>query len=427
MTKTDKRKPPKVDSAPGLTWRELKTGWEARWQARSDIAKKGFKPTVQRIWFGDNPTPTECLWIATRCQALQSEMLVWSRGGLPPAPEKKPTSLTELIEVYREHRHSPYLKLRHRTRQVYNSRLRIIGRDHGNELVSDIKGTDLIDWYQTWVGPRVQLPRAYYLVAMLRSLFAFGHGILEDAECARLSAVLGKQRYLGGTGEREERLTAEQVTTLRAMAHRAERPSIALAQAFQFELALRQKDVVGEWAPVREPGTSDIVYGQSKWLYGIRWSEIDQSMTIRHYTSKKDKLVEASLWGAPMVVEELDRLTGGRFKSVGRAALPATGPIIVNELTGRPYNDQTFRDHWRRLADDCGIPKDVWNMDSRAGAISEATEAGAPIDHARAFATHSKETQTVKYTRANKAKVDNVMKFRVDHRQKKLANTTETE
>ena len=39
MTKTDKRKP-KVDNAPGLTWRELQTGWEARWQARSEHRQK---------------------------------------------------------------------------------------------------------------------------------------------------------------------------------------------------------------------------------------------------------------------------------------------------------------------------------------------------------------------------------------------------
>jgi hypothetical protein len=30
--------------------------------------------------------------------------------------------------------------------------------------------------------------------------------------------------------------------------------SIALAQAIQFDCALRQKDVIGEWVPESEPG-----------------------------------------------------------------------------------------------------------------------------------------------------------------------------
>lgn len=29
--------PPKIDNAPGLTWRRLKHGWEARWRARTDL------------------------------------------------------------------------------------------------------------------------------------------------------------------------------------------------------------------------------------------------------------------------------------------------------------------------------------------------------------------------------------------------------
>ena len=409
MTKTDKRKP-KVDNAPGLTWRELQTGWEARWQARSDIAKKGFKPTVQRIWFGDNPTPTECLWIATRCQALQSEMLVWSRGGLPPPREDNFDTLAELIRRYRDDRQSPYQKLRHRTRQVYDSRLRIIERDHGAEWVANIKGRQLMRWYEEWVGEDNHIPRAYYLMAMLRSLFSFGIGVLEDERCGRLKAILSEHRYQEGEGAREERITAEQATAIRAMAHERGMPSMALAQAFQFELALRQKDVIGEWAPLTEKGASDVLYGQSKWLYGLRWSEIDQNMVLCHVTSKKGKRIDVNLKTAPMVMEELKR--AGVF--------PSSGPVIINERTGRPWNDQTFRDRWRQIADACGIPKDVWNMDSRAGAITEATEAGAPIDHARAMATHSRETQTVKYTRKDKDKVDNVMRFRADHRQKKL-------
>jgi hypothetical protein len=74
---------------------------------------------------------------------------------------------------------------------------------------------------------------------------------------------------------------ADQVTLIRAEAHRRGFPSIALAQAIQFECIFRQKDVIGEWVPVAEPGTSEIVHespngGTKKWLRGIRWSEVDE-------------------------------------------------------------------------------------------------------------------------------------------------------
>jgi hypothetical protein len=58
-------------------------------------------------------------------------------------------------------------------------------------------------------------------------------------------------------------------------------------------------------------------------------------------------------------------------------------------------------------------------MDSRAGAISEASDAGVPLDHARAMATHSNQAQTIRYTRQDAEKVNNVLELRALHRDKK--------
>jgi hypothetical protein len=51
------------------------------------------------------------------------------------------------------------------------------------------------------------------------------------------------------------------------------------------------------------------------------------------------------------------------------------------------------------VARKCGIPDNVWNMDSRSGAISEAIQAGAPIEFVRHAATHSDVSQTADYDR----------------------------
>jgi hypothetical protein len=82
-------------------------------------------------------------------------------------------------------------------------------------------------------------------------------------------------------------LIFQQFTRVRAAAHKVGWFSIALAQAFQFDLMLRQKDVIGEWVPIDEPSVSDVVSPMGKWVLGLRWSEIDDDLILRHVTSNR--------------------------------------------------------------------------------------------------------------------------------------------
>jgi hypothetical protein len=56
-----------------------------------------------------------------------------------------------------------------------------------------------------------------------------------------------------------------------------------------------------------------------------------------------------------MVTEELAKM-GER---------PANGPIVVCEWSGLPWTAHEFRRWWRQIANAAGIPKTVFNMDSR--------------------------------------------------------------
>ena len=53
------------------------------------------------------------------------------------------------------------------------------------------------------------------------------------------------------------------------------------------------------------------------------------------------------------------------------------GPVIIDETAGRPYAKHAYAREWRTIARMAGIPDGVWNMDARAGAITEAEDAGA--------------------------------------------------
>ncbi|TBW39025.1 hypothetical protein EYW49_07800 [Siculibacillus lacustris] len=73
--------------------------------------------------------------------------------------------------------------------------------------------------------------------------------------------------------------------------------------------------------------------------------------------------------------------------------------MIVSEATGQPYSPGIFAKTWRKIADAAGIPKEVWNRDSRAGAVSEGDEAGATLGELQRMAGHTTSKITQRYRR----------------------------
>ena len=62
-----------------------------------------------------------------------------------------------------------------------------------------------------------------------------------------------------------------------------------------------------------------------------------------------------------------------------------------------------------------GIPDGVWNMDARAGAITEAEDAGANIDAIRSSAGHNNASITARYSRGPIGKSREVAQLRSRH------------
>ena len=298
-------------------------------------------------------------------------------------------TLAELITAYQTDPTSTYHALRYHVRQNHAGMLRRLSDQHGRTPLAEIRARDIKLWHMAW-SENGKLSVAKAFMSQLSTLSGFGLTMLEDTDCERLSLVLSKLRF-PSPAPRKERVTAAQAEAIRLQAHAFGWHSIALCQAFQFELMLRQKDCLGEFVPFTEPGESDVRFRGQKWLRGIRWEEIDANLILTHTTSKKQKPVTADLNLAPMIVEEL-AFMGGR-KSVG--------PVIINECTGMPWSAAEFRRKWRIVATAAGIPKEVRSMDSRAGGISEAFEAGVDRDHIRQSATHSDVSQTEDYNRTN--------------------------
>lgn len=430
--------PPKIENAPGLKWKRRRTGWDARWQCRDDLAERGFKPKSMGLLFlkfTDEIHPRTVDFIQTECGTLQADMLVFGRGGIPKASAYDGT-YQGLMDHYMSDPLSDFHECRYFTRKHYRSLCKVMMRtlwknEDGIEQtvaltpIAETRARHLKTWHRIWSHQLTKLPMGHACMTMLRTMVGFGVTILEDEQCVRLSTILGQLSFPQGKS-RTSALSAEQVIGIRGLAPKRGFPSIALAQAMQFEFTWRQKDLLGEWVPISEKGHSEITDGNNKWLRGIRWNEIDENLVVRHVTSKKLKLSEPDIKLAPMVIEELNRSYPGFATSVEtlvagkmetqtvfrRDLLPVSGPVIVAEGTELPWQAAQFRLEWRDMADELGIPKNVKNMDTRAGAITEALDMDASVEKVRKTATHSNASQTEKYSRADARATAQVMQIR---------------
>jgi hypothetical protein len=271
-------------------------------------------------------------------------------------------TLKRLIECYRTDCDSDFLGLKHQVRLDHERILARLSKAYGGQQLRSVRLRDLKAWYREWVAEgKVSMARSF--VDRLRESLRFGATILEDRECQRLFAAIDDLR-LERSPARSVQLTAEQARQIRLTArNHFFWPSIALAQALQFELRLSQKDVIGEWLPESVPGETDVVsekYG--KWFRGIRWEGLDENLILHHRAGAGGRLIKADLNTAPMVLEELKE----RFNSphLERAMLPHTGPVVVCDTSGWPWTTAEYRRKWRMVARKAGVPEHVTNRDS---------------------------------------------------------------
>jgi hypothetical protein len=266
-------------------------------------------------------------------------------------------TIAGLIKCYRSHDHSPYHNLRRSVRNGYDGLLNRLEGEIGYMRLADLSGDKIKQLYAGWIEGGKRLSTGYSIVAKLRLLSTFGATILDDHDAKLFSGIMHSLRFKAPDA-RTEPMTAEYAKLIRAKAHDLGWHSIAVAQAFQFELKLRPVDVVGEWVPISDPVASSVIWGNEKWVRGLRWSDINEKLILEFSVLdrlKRVKPYKADLMDLPMVREELDRL--------GRD-IPMTGPLIICEAIDRPFANNEFRRKWRIVATKAGVPDTVRNADN---------------------------------------------------------------
>jgi hypothetical protein len=225
-------------------------------------------------------------------------------------------------------------------------------------------------------------------------------------ECTRLNAILAPARFKQ-PGRRRIKLELTHVQAFVAKAIELGRLSLALGTALQFETILRQRDVIGEWEPIPAGSErSGIVLGARRWVNGLTWADVSADLTIIKQTTKTGADVAHDLKLCPITMSVISKIP-----SAARV-----GPLIIDENVGRPYAEHAYAREWRVVARAAGVPDQVWNMDARAGGISEADDAGADLDSIRSAAAHTQASTTVRYVRGSIGKSRKVAELRLQHR-----------
>jgi hypothetical protein len=357
-----------MSDEPVLTLRQLEDE-EARLKARLALvaaAKQLFlgsailsQPSIPAV-FNNSPPPSP-----PAAPAPAPIPMPWESTAEPSVQASFDGTVAGLIDCYRTDERSPYFQLKHSVRGNYDQGLKRLIKDVGAKRIADWSADKIRSLYdENWAADgKVSMGRS--LIAKLRLLASFGATVLNDDACIRLSALLSNMRF-APQKKKIERLTIDQVRAVRATAREHFGwQSIALAQAFQYELPmLGQVDIIGEWVPLSEPGPDDIRKGAEKWVGGIRWSDIDENMIFRPTitSNRRNQRAEFDLKRFYSILEEINRVPPWQRK----------GPIIVSETSGLPWTSNEFRRKWRKVADKAGLPMNV-KMGGRNDA--EPTEA----------------------------------------------------
>jgi hypothetical protein len=383
---------------PGLVRRRRKSGGRLYWSADSLSTKAADYPE-RLIPLPRDATPEE---IRDLCETYTARLTQWlDRGAIPRWLYDG--TVGSLCDAFERHPQSPIHDVRRNTAESYLDSFKVIRLTVAKRAVRALAPIDVKAWYDAWRAPRdkdgpERVKRAHDAVAALRMILRFGSALGYD-ECGRLDAGLAKLRF-ERSRPREGEMTVDQVKAFVVEALKGGERGLymAIGVAAQFETMLRQKDVIGEWTLDAD--------GAESWSGPFTWENIPGGI-LRLRTSKTGTTIVHDLTRLELLWPLMQRVPQGE----------RSGAVVKGEH-GLPIRTRSYRKWFRPIARAGGIPDAVWNMDARAGAVTEALEAGAQMDAVRRTATHSSETMTRRYDRGAEAAVASVAEARKKARTK---------
>jgi hypothetical protein len=309
--------------------------------------------------------------------------------------------------LYQRHPYSAFHKVKHNTRKSYTDSLKIIETTVGKRLIRNLTVLDVQHWYDEWRKPvvkegRERIDRAHDAVSMFKTVLRFVAAALRRPECKQLDLEnAGSLVKFEKGGAREEEMTFAQAGSFIRKALEMGQSGViaadrarymAIGVAAQFELLVRQKDIIGDWGGAR--GEHWTGYFTWEKIPGWRWR-------MKTSKSKYRTAAEFDLSSYSLLFPLLEAVPHEE----------RAGAIVKGEH-GLPVRERSYRRWFRQIARAAGVPDEVWSMDSRAGGATEAEEGGATTDAIQGALTHSKKDSTLRYIRRNSTKIATVAEAR---------------
>jgi len=91
-----------------------------------------------------------------------------------------------------------------------------------------------------------------------------------------------------------------------------------------------------------------------------------------------------------------------------------SGPITISNKTGNPFTPDGWSQAWARCRTAAGVPKEIWLMDTRAGALTDASQmTGVTQVMLRNAGQHKDAATTGRYLRDRSRDANKVVKLRM--------------
>jgi hypothetical protein len=399
-TRTTRRRPVTVQlgeqsleiQAPGF--KAIRRGAEKQFYwIKDDHAEFAlYEPKTVRIYVDGLDAQAACERIQRICLREQEAMLAWADDNASDRERLGPKydgTLNSVIALYTDDEESSFQNLKANTKQSYADSLKVVADTIGLRRLDRLHPKNFRRYYNNWrvpaePGGEERVRRAYGCIQMVRVVLSYG--IEADIpECKRLRDGLTRMNFEKNP-PREEIMSFEQAEAIVDVCLNANDVGMALTQAVAFDCMFRQGDIRGDWR--EESSTYELRPGEVR-----RGSKVWSGMTINQLQPDGILSVRTSKTGQP-VAHVIDKCTLV-MRCLER--LDRSNPFapVAARPDGKPWADrQSFGKAWRKYATATGLPKNVWNMDNRASAITEAAAAGASDDDIASTGAHDNKRTT---------------------------------
>lgn len=381
--------------APCVAWGGRNNEY-AYWVAPKRYLVAGWKAKRVPLGRGEYGKPTTEM--AARCRELTREVVQWYEQD---EVRVDPGTWHWLIARYKTDDISPIHSVKANTRKGYLGWLDSVDAVMGRINIQQTNYELLMRIKKGKIDKGRSIHHVHTWFSTLRRVARYGVLIgAEDAD--RVSQILGNMR-LQTPPARQSAARSEHIAAIVAEADRRKMKSFATGTLIQWWFGLRAVDVRGQFL-------------DGVWADGLTWGMFDEDITGFHKViSKTARSLPEPYWFDITLVPGLRQRILEMRSELHRHWLQPHMPVTLNIKTGKSYTPRGWTSAWATLREAAGVPKDVWCMDTRAGAITDASHIpGVTEMQLRNAAQHKNASTTGRYIRDRSKDINTVVQLRAN-------------